>query len=82
MEGFLLYVCDFRTEETDCLQKEVVSNQPTNISFKMILAGILPGMIPSETLSYTKNKFSSFLYNQKKLEKDKICLNLRVMNTP
>lgn len=49
MEEMLFYVRDFRTEKTDCLQKEAVSNQPTNISFKMILAGILSDMIPSET---------------------------------
>lgn len=54
MEEILLYVRDFRTEKTDCLQKEVVSNQPTNISFKVILAGILSDMIPSEALKLQK----------------------------
>lgn len=53
-EEILLYVRDFRTEKTDFLQKEVVSNQPTNISFEIILAGILSDMIPSETLKLHK----------------------------
>lgn len=54
----VLYVCDFRTEETDCLvfRKEVVSNQPINISFKIFWAGILSDTIPSETLKFHKEQ--------------------------
>lgn len=68
MEEILLYARDFRTEKTDCLQKEVVSNQPTNISFKIILAGILSDTIPSETEVTQRINFHRFHVIQNKIK--------------